>query len=363
MTTRFYRSSDMGAPVNSNAAGSLISILEACLVNGYGSQVATLSRSGSTVTVTVPTDHGLIDGVMVTISGATPVEYNGEYPITATGSKSYSYQIGTTPAAATGTITAKVTGSGWTRPYYVTNTAAFKQGAGGNNRYLWVSDTTTAFARVRAYESMTDINGGGAVYPTQSQVVDGMYFHKSANAAASPWLIVATEKGFIAIIHNGTSRTMHVFGDIVSNKSGDIYNTLIWMPSVTVADTTVNMMTSTVDNPSPYRYLPRAHTQLGSSINVGTYTPAGGSTMGASSGIFFSYPCPIDGAFHMCPVYVTEPNAGVRGRVTGLMSPMHNSPFQTDDIIVGTGDYAGKRYIAQRLNSGQVLIEISNTWE
>lgn len=38
MTVRFYKSTDAGAPQNTNAAGALIAILDACLVNGYGSQ-------------------------------------------------------------------------------------------------------------------------------------------------------------------------------------------------------------------------------------------------------------------------------------------------------------------------------------
>lgn len=40
MTVRIYRSTDSGAPTLSGEAGKLINVLDACLVNGYGSKAA-----------------------------------------------------------------------------------------------------------------------------------------------------------------------------------------------------------------------------------------------------------------------------------------------------------------------------------
>ena len=40
MTVRIYQNTDVGAPVLSNTANSLNAVLEACLVNGYGTQTA-----------------------------------------------------------------------------------------------------------------------------------------------------------------------------------------------------------------------------------------------------------------------------------------------------------------------------------
>lgn len=40
MATKTYKHTDVGAPTNTNAAGSLIALLTACLVTGYGSKAA-----------------------------------------------------------------------------------------------------------------------------------------------------------------------------------------------------------------------------------------------------------------------------------------------------------------------------------
>ncbi|MGE3907973.1 MAG: hypothetical protein AB7K36_01385, partial [Chloroflexota bacterium] len=39
-TTRIYRSTDSGAPVLTGQAGSLLNLLDKCLVDGYGSKAA-----------------------------------------------------------------------------------------------------------------------------------------------------------------------------------------------------------------------------------------------------------------------------------------------------------------------------------
>jgi hypothetical protein len=40
MTVRVYKSSDASAPVLTGAVGSLVALLDACLVNGYGALAA-----------------------------------------------------------------------------------------------------------------------------------------------------------------------------------------------------------------------------------------------------------------------------------------------------------------------------------
>lgn len=68
--------------------------------------VSTLTRSGSTVTATTASEHGLASGVTATIAGADQTDYNGDFVITVISETEFTYQIATTPATpATGTIT------------------------------------------------------------------------------------------------------------------------------------------------------------------------------------------------------------------------------------------------------------------
>jgi hypothetical protein len=65
---------------------------------------AGLTRSGSTVTVSLP-NHGLVNGQGVLIVGAAQEEYNGYYPITYVNSNTFTYTITGTPISpATGVI-------------------------------------------------------------------------------------------------------------------------------------------------------------------------------------------------------------------------------------------------------------------
>ena len=61
--------------------------------------ISTITKSGTTATLTTATAHGLITGNRVTISGASSSEYNGTFVITRTGANTFTYTMLTTPAA------------------------------------------------------------------------------------------------------------------------------------------------------------------------------------------------------------------------------------------------------------------------
>jgi len=68
--------------------------------------VTSLTRSGSTATVTTTAPHGLLTGGFVLMEGAVEVEYNGIFQIIVTGGSTFTYTvIGTPSTPATGTIT------------------------------------------------------------------------------------------------------------------------------------------------------------------------------------------------------------------------------------------------------------------
>lgn len=70
--------------------------------------VTSITRSGTTATVTTTTNHGLVTNNWVTIAGAVPPGYNGIWQVTVTGATTFTYTVSnvlTTPA--TGTITAR----------------------------------------------------------------------------------------------------------------------------------------------------------------------------------------------------------------------------------------------------------------
>jgi len=73
--------------------------------------VASITRSGTTATVTTTSNHGLASNVLVTIAGAVETAYNvSNAAIQVTGLDTFTYQVSGAPSTpATGTITAAFT--------------------------------------------------------------------------------------------------------------------------------------------------------------------------------------------------------------------------------------------------------------
>lgn len=166
-----YSSTDTSAPVLGNSNGSLIAVLKACLVDGYGSKAA----------------------------------------------------------------------AGWTRPYSGTNLAAFKQGAGGNNRLLRVFDggsDSYGYRRiaVRGYEAMTAISTGTGPFPTTGMISGNgpnfAYRSGSSSASVLPWTLYADANFFHLVVdaypeEPGTQVSYMGFGSFISYLSGDGHNDVL----------------------------------------------------------------------------------------------------------------------------------------
>lgn len=72
--------------------------------------VSSITRSGTTATVTTDSAHNLASTVPVTIDGADQSEYNlADAAITVTGLDTFTYQVSGSPVDATGTLTAAFT--------------------------------------------------------------------------------------------------------------------------------------------------------------------------------------------------------------------------------------------------------------
>jgi len=69
-----------------------------------GATISTITHVGTTATVTTATAHGLITNNQVTISGASPSEYNGTFRITVTGSTTFTYVMASAPATDATTV-------------------------------------------------------------------------------------------------------------------------------------------------------------------------------------------------------------------------------------------------------------------
>jgi len=122
---KFYVHTNNNAPQLTNNYGCMIDVLDACLVNGFGTQaVSTLTASGTTVTATFGAAHNLMQYQVIKITGANQSEFNGEHRIlTIPDSSSLTFELAAAPSVstATGTITASLPPLGWEKPFSSTN--------------------------------------------------------------------------------------------------------------------------------------------------------------------------------------------------------------------------------------------------
>ncbi|MGE8573448.1 MAG: hypothetical protein ACN6NW_15625 [Acinetobacter amyesii] len=174
---KFYVHTNNNAPQLQNAYGSMINVLDACLVDGINiGAVSSLTTSGKTVTATFGSGHNLMQYQVIKITGATQSEFNGEHRIlTIPNAQSVTFELAASPSTntATGTISASLPPLGWEKPFSSVNA-----GGGGKAAYrsknlllpsrpfLRVVDeldpvytaTYAKYAKAGIVEDMTDID-------------------------------------------------------------------------------------------------------------------------------------------------------------------------------------------------------------
>lgn len=93
------------------AAGVLYTTQAELILSAQNINVTTITRSGTTATVTTASEHSMASGQSVTIAGATPTNYNGTFTVTVISATQFTYTVSGTPVTpATGTITASFNG-------------------------------------------------------------------------------------------------------------------------------------------------------------------------------------------------------------------------------------------------------------
>ncbi|WP_454752064.1 hypothetical protein [Cupriavidus necator] len=392
-----YNSSSASAPVLTGLAGSLIALLDAVLVNGYG--LKTLDQlvvAANVALCTVSAGHGYFSNQVVTIAGATPAGLNGDVRITVLSATTFRFSTtGISDQTATGTITAKIAPLGWTKPFSTTNIAAYKSGdPQATGMYLRVDDTqivTARHARVVGCETMADINNFTGQFPTTAQVNGGQWWPKSstADAVARNWFIIGDERCFFLAMAphptNPINGSVLIFaGDILPQGGLDQYHFLLSGFTSDVSGYGSGALTPCMSTAAPSGatsgYFARLNSQLGGSTLANRSgamcwgTDYSGSAS-YSGGALPSFPNPIDGGILVSPVFLLEGAGtlrGLRGTCPGMYHlPVagSNTAFTHLDLVTGVDTLPGKVLLAFRTGNpaqastgGCLLFDILGPW-
>lgn len=387
-TVKHFHSAMTDAPTLNGVAGSLIAVLDACLVDGFGLKTAdSVVVSGGIATATFSTGHSFEPDVIALVTGATPAGLNGEKRVLTTSTNTITFDATSiADGTATGTITVKLAPAGWAKPFAGTNLAAYRStDVTGTRMFLRVDDTGTTNARVVGYESMTDVNTGLRGFPTAPQLAGGGFWPKAnaANATARAWTVIADNRGFWVHIHThttspGISGSVWGFGDYDSLKSGDPFACAL---QCSMTDTS----SSGGSNSAPAEYAgltsiagpftPRSFTGLGGSVQLDHAQESHGTVAGVSgantSGMVPTYPNGPNNGLILSRKLLVERGVALRGVSRGLLMAVQNchTQFNWRDKVPGQGQYSGRTLMAVKCGSpagtssqGVVFFDITGPW-
>ncbi|MEW5678838.1 hypothetical protein [Comamonas kerstersii] len=356
-----YRSDMAGAPVLSGTQGTLINVLDACLVNGFGHTTPTqITRDGTTVTVGYVEPHNYATRDWIEFSGAEEPEYNGVHRVTKVDDYTLQYPIQSTPTSpATGVFAAKRAPAGFAKPFSGLNKAAYQSTHPRSNKhYLRISDEGTSsagarFAGVCAYEKMLDIDTGERRFPTQLTFAhpDGAWWCKSKtnDADSRMWHIVSDGITFYIALGTRLGATdfrdesythLQAFGQLKTFVP-DAYASFLSVMNGHNDDHSVSgVLCSASDAQSPSSKaapiaIARNFSGHGTIYGVALIGHGFGSQYCLGQTAYLGYPHRPDGRFYVCPVMAYENDNGVyvRGQLPGAYESPHGRVFSHGHLL------------------------------
>ena len=410
---KYYLFTNTGAPQLSNNFGCMIDLLDACLVNGFGSQtVSTLTASGTTATATFGSAHNFMPYQVIKIAGATQTEYNGEFRIlTVPNANSITFQLAAAPSVttATGTINCSLPPLGWLKPYSGTGKAAYRSANTllASRPYLRVIDALDAaytstyakYAKVGIVEDMTDIdtmlgvqapydsanpdknwvgtgsgtsgiNGWARWYYAANGTVSGGLVNSQTPAAGNrQWILVGNGDYFYILptttVPSATVNTQHAspygFGAFKSLLNTD--NSCTFLQShLTLSDngTFVSVNFSLVSSSASSsllllrNYAQSANYKTANCLSLSSDTVGSGvnNVIGAST---------LTNTAPFAPVFIKEDTTNVlRGQIKNLFWLFQQKPYSNFQLIEKDGALYIAAFIASTSNLGQIVLKIGD---
>lgn len=300
-----YKSSDSSAPVLTGQVGTLVALLDACLVNGYGSK----SAAGWTKAFTA-TNKGSYLG---TAGHYLDVDDSGAGSAGAQEGNCRGYE----------TMTAVGTGTG---PFPTTGQVA--------SPGLFIRKSSTADATARGWVLFAD----------------GVTFH-------------------LFILSGDTTNQYQSFsfGRVYSFKASDTYRTMVVGHNSTGgavgAGLDANSGTSGTGGSASGWYAARIVAGTGASVTCAWFN------VGALSFIDpFNGPNPVDSNVYLSRIFVANGSSsaanGLRGYLRGIYQILTAVGLNDGDTFTGAGDFAGRTFVVlNKTRAGAYLAIETSAWD
>lgn len=407
---KFFVHSNNNAPQLQNAFGSMIGVLDACLVNGISlGIVSTLTAVGTTVTAVFSASHNLMQYQVIKIAGANQAEYNGEHRIlTVPNATSVTFQVASAPSVttATGSITASLPPLGWEKPFSSTNVngggkAAYrsKNTLLPSRPYLRVVDeldpaytaTYAKFAKVGIVEDMTDINtmlGVQAPYDSASpdknwvgtgtgtSVINGWakWYYATNIAANSPfseittpasgnrtWILIGSADYFYILPATNIDSVVKnpygfgAFDSLLQSDASANFLSATYDYRAASSSATRSSFMSTTSNIGTYLLLQRAYSQAAQFKTASCFGLGAASTIDSGTTNYIGSVA-LNSIAPFGPTYINEDV--LRGMLKNLYWLYQASPYTNLQIIENKGQLFIAITVSARSSIGQVVLKI-----
>ena len=407
---KFYVHTNNNAPQLTNNFGCMIDVLDACLVNGFGSQaVASLTASGTTVTAIYGSAHNYLQYQVAKIAGVNQAEFNGEHRIlTVPNANTITFELAAVPSVttATGTITSSLPSLGWLKPFSSTGKAAYRSSNTllASRPYLRVVDaldpaytsTYAKYAKVGIVEDMTDIDtmlGVQAPYdaanPNKNWVGTGSgpsaingwarwYYSAAVSAYLSvvdttapsagnrSWLLVGNENVFfiLPVMTNADSNPLTYgfgnFNSLLNVDSGNTFLSSTLTYSAASATPHKGVATNLASNATTdslllhRKYTNEAIANNGNVISLG----AGGSLSSGSTNTIASVA--TTNTILQSPIFIRETTNVIRGEIPLLNWLFQIKPYTNLQLFEKNGQLFIAKDVAAYNAPGQVVIKVGD---
>ena len=417
LPVKYFSSGMTGAPQIANNWGDLVTMLDACLVNGFALKaIDALTFADGVATATITSGHAYLRDQVVLIAGANQPEYNGLFRVISTTTSTFTYAVTGTPVSPATTATslsAKVAPLGWEKPFSATHKAAYRSKNPQSPQNLLLIDNSlktpdydpswAKWANVGIVEDLSDIDtivGAQAPYepnnPTQNwqQVTPSQWgWHKWYHARQGGyenygdsgdgnrnWVLVGDDRLFFLFVTNAAGfnwygRNSYCFGDITSFKPGDNYATVL------CADDSSPSVAASWNYPGQYngygltasldfsgKVLLRNHTQLGNPVRFGVTslnTNNGQQVCGRGP---MPFPNGADYSLWLLPTYVRQEDGHMRGLMPGMLWMPQDRPYSDLTIVDNVIGLQGKKFLLVRTQhdgeteGAQIAFDITGPW-
>lgn len=417
-----YSHNMVGIPALADEWGSLTTMLDAVLVNGFNPRVPTsITRVDTTVTVEVA-GHGYVVGQWIESGGADQAPYNGEHKVTYATTGSYSYELpaGVTPPSPATTSTAfstKVAPLGFEILHTGTHRRAYrtKDTLYTNRPVLRVDDGLTfsgdygtdwaKYAKVTISQDASDVDTFIGVHaPWRSDHPDaneqfvpgtsgtsimngigkwywcrnvGYQDYSTGAVPAQAWDIVGDSRGFYFLVSWNDAaygRHPYSFGDFDSFVPSDGFNSMI------AAATQFIAVSGAHAYPGYYNMAQTNNYQCRHILSDHTGSTNGepGAIMGMNFGVvvehvsgyhnLLPYPNPSDYSLVLTKAILRGQRSGLRGIVPGLYLTPHYRPLPAGSVVKNVPSLPGREFLCFDISidsssaPGQFYIDLTGPW-